>query len=327
MILSALTVKPPYHITDTILRCVGEIHRLLGRYEGFHGQPPAPMLRKRNRIRTILGSVAIEGNTLKMSQVTALFDHKRVVGPAREVREVQNALTLYEELPSFNPFQIADLLRGHGVLMRGLVPDAGCFRRGAVGIFKGSAVTHVAPPAHRVPTLIAELFRYARRTKTISPLILACLVHYELEFIHPFSDGNGRIGRAWQSLLLQRVHPAFEFIPVESVIQQRQKAYYRALAAADRAGEATPFIEFALQAIADALHEFIVDVAPVRSTPQARLAIAKAAFGGTAFSRKQYVNLVGGVSTATASRDLAGAVRGGTLILRGMQATARYRFR
>lgn len=318
--------KPPCTLTPQIALLIGEVSELLGRYRGVHAPVPNPRLRKNNTARTIQGSVAIEGNSLALQQVTALLDNKRVIGRQSEILEVQNAIALYELLPSLNIFQPKDLLRAHRVLMSGLVFDAGQFRRGAVGIFKGRRVAHVAPSAKRVPTLVAALLRYAKYQKTLPRVVVACIVHYELEFIHPFSDGNGRIGRAWQTALLMRENKAFAFTPVESIIHARQKAYYQALAAADRLADAAPFVEFSLQAIRDALREFLAQLAPTRHSALDRLALAKDAFGTRTFNRADYLRYVGAISTATASRDLALGAKQGQLRAHYNHAQTTYQF-
>jgi Fic family protein len=319
-------MRPPFTLTPKILTLVSDISLLLGKYEGIHAPVPQPELRRENRLRTIRDSLAIEGNTLNLDQVTAIFEGKRVIGPERDVLEVQNALRLYESLHKLSPNSSKDLLRAHGVLMKGLIPDAGKYRQGAVGILKGKNVSHIAPPARQVPALMDKLFDFLKSESEGSPLVRACVFHSELEFIHPFSDGNGRIGRYWQSLILTKYHPIFEYLPVESLIKKKQAEYYRVLEACDKAGNSTTFIEFSLETVLGALADFLIHLKPEPETAESRLGLARNEFARREFSRKDYIQFFKTISTATASRDLALGVSSGVLKKSGAQATARYRF-
>lgn len=319
-------MKPPFGITPRILRLCTEITRLLGQVEGMHISKPEPKLRRASRIKTIHASLGIEGNTLEIDQVTALVDGKRVLGPKREVLEVTNAIKAYDRIASLRPHSSQSLRDAHGLLMAGLVPDAGKWRQSNVGIFQGQKIAHAAPQAKRVPELMDRLFAFLKADEETHPLILSSVFHYELEFIHPFTDGNGRIGRLWQTVLLSKFHPIFEFTPVESVIRDRQTDYYVALAASDRSGDATPFIEFSLTAIFDALEEMSAIVRPAAQTPDDRISIARQKFGRTTFSRKDYLTVHKTISTATASRDLAYAVKNRTVEKSGTKALTKYRF-
>lgn len=320
------TRKPPFELTPAVLAAIAEIMRLVGRYEGSGAEAPQPRLRRENRIRTVRASVAIEGNTLAEEQVSAVLDGKRVVGPAREVHEVRNAIEAYALAPKLDPAREEHLLRAHRVLMSGLTPDAGRYRRKGVGVVQGSRVAHVAPPAGRVPGLVEDLLRWATTDRETHPAIKSAVLHYELEFIHAFTDGNGRVGRLWQHVALVRFHPAFEHVPVESVIHERQADYYRTLALSDRAGSATPFLEFALAASRDALAELVGALRPERASPESRLESARQSFARRDFSRKEYMAIHPNISTATASRDLALGVERRLLSKRGTKALARYRF-
>ncbi len=318
--------RPPFEISPTVLSTVGEIMRLVGQYEGNSDPAPAPKLRRQNQIRSVVGSLAIEGNTLTFDQVTALLGDKRVVGSRREIIEVTNASAAYDAAPTFVPTSERDLLRAHKTLMSGLARDAGRYRTAGVGIFRGSELAHMAPPASRVPELIKQLFTFLRSDPT-PPIIKSAIVHYELELIHPFSDGNGRIGRIWQHVILLRAHPVFELVPVESVIHARQAAYYRVLGECDAEGDSTRFIEFALTALHDSLVELVRTLRPAPLTSASRLEIAIGHFGRDDFSRKDYLAHFKRISTATASRDLRDGVANGRLIRTGDRALARYRFR
>ena len=319
-------MKPPFSITPEILRFVGEIERLIGRIEGFEQPKPQPHLRKANRVRTIQGSLAIEGNTLDLDQVTALLEGKRVIGRKEEIQEALNAIATYDLMAKFDPFSPESLLEAHQTMMDQLIPDPGKWRTRNVGILKGSKVSHIAPKADRVSHLIDDLFRFLR-TNGYNPLIRSCVFHYELEFIHPFQDGNGRIGRFWQTLLLYHYHPAFEFIPIESLIREHQQEYYAALEASDRSGDSTAFVHFSLGIILQSLEDFVSSFSPKPLSATERLSRAKEHFVHREFSRKLYLELYKAISTATASRDLKQAVEAGILSRSGEKSLTLYRFR
>lgn len=247
---------PPFTLTGTVLWLVAEIAAEVGRLSALTSKGAVPLLRRDNRIRSIHASLAIENNTLSLEQVTAVIAGKRVLGPPREILEVKNAFSAYEALSSWQASSVKDLLAAHKLMLQGLVRDAGRFRSGAVGIAKGAQIVHLAPPAARVPGLMQDLHRWLKYTST-HPLVASCVFHYELEFIHPFSDGNGRLGRLWQTLILSRWNPLFADLPVETVIRDRQADYYRSLAGSDKAGNSTIFIEFLLSALLKALQEVV----------------------------------------------------------------------
>lgn len=319
-------MKPPFSITPEILRFVGEIERLIGRIEGFEQPKPQPHLRKANRVRTIQGSLAIEGNTLDLDQVTALLEGKRVIGRKEEIQEALNAIATYDLMAKFDPFSPESLLEAHQTMMDQLIPDPGKWRTRNVGILKGSKVSHIAPKADRVSHLMDDLFRFLR-TNGYNPLIRSCVFHYELEFIHPFQDGNGRIGRFWQTLLLYHYHPAFEFIPIESLIREHQQEYYAALEASDRSGDSTAFVHFSLGIILQSLEDFVSSFSPKPLSATERLSRAKEHFVHREFSRKLYLELYKAISTATASRDLKQATEAGILSRSGEKSLTLYRFR
>lgn len=319
-------MNPPFSITPEILRFVGEIERLIGRIEGFEQPKPQPHLRIANRVRTIQGSLAIEGNTLDLDQVTALLEGKRVIGRKEEIQEALNAIATYDLMAKFDPFSPESLLEAHQTMMDQLIPDPGKWRTRNVGILKGSKVGHIAPKADLVPHLMDDLFRFLR-TNGYNPLIRSCVFHYELEFIHPFQDGNGRIGRFWQTLLLYHYHPAFEFIPIESLIREHQQEYYAALEASDRSGDSTAFVHFSLGIILQSLEDFVSSFSPKPLSASERLSRAKEHFVHREFSRKLYLELYKAISTATASRDLKQAVEAGILSRSGEKSLTLYRFR
>ena len=259
--------QPPLTLTPAMLALVAEISEQLGRLSARHEAALTPQLRRGNRIRTIQASLAIENNTLSVEQVTAVLEGKRVLGLPREIQEVRNAFAAYEALPGWRTASRADLLAAHGLLLHGLIDDAGQFRHGGVGIYRGEQLLHMAPPASRVPQLVDDLLDWLGRSD-LHPLITSCVFHYEFEFIHPFADGNGRMGRLWQTLILSQWRPVLAWLPVETVIREQQDAYYAALAAADRQAETTPFVEFMLRALQQALADAIAAEGSVQSSVQ-----------------------------------------------------------
>ena len=246
---------PPFTITDEILRLVSEISERVGELNVVLGERmPSPMLRKENQIKTIHSSLAIEHNSLSLQQVTDVINGKYVLGAPNEIQEVKNALQAYQLMQDLDAFQEKDLLRAHGLMMADLVDNAGRYRKGGVGVFAGEQCIHMAPPADRVPFLMADLFEWISTTDT-HPLVSSCVFHYEFEFIHPFMDGNGRMGRYWQTLLLSRWKGIFAWLPVETIVKQHQQDYYDAIAQSDSQGNSTIFIIFMLRCILQTIKE------------------------------------------------------------------------
>ena len=255
------TYQPPFTITPLILRLIAEISEALGRISAQTDGAPDLRLRRLNRIRTIQGSLAIEDNTLSEEQITALLDGKHVIAPPREIQEARNAIVAYDHLEQWNPENEKDLLKAHGILMAGLVDDAGSYRQAGVGVVGGKEVFHMAPPAGRVPHLMDNLFQWLQTTDH-HPLVAGSVFHYEFEFIHPFADGNGRMGRLWQTLILSRWNVLFLRIPVESIVYAHQQEYYAALQHSTQQGVVTPFLEFMLFMIRDAVLAITPQVVP-----------------------------------------------------------------
>lgn len=253
--------QPPLTLTAKMLTLVAAISEQIGQLSVGDDKRQTPQLRRGNRIRTIQASLAIENNTLSVEQVTAVLEGKRVLGLPREIQEVRNAFAAYEALPQWAPSDRAHLLKAHELLMYGLVDDAGRFRQAGVGIYRGKQLVHMAPPASRVTHLIDDLLQWLSASDW-HPLIASCVFHYEFEFIHPFADGNGRMGRLWQTLILSQWRPVLAYLPVEAVIRDQQDAYYAALSAADQRAEATPFVEFMLQTLNLALAEAVQSERP-----------------------------------------------------------------
>jgi Fic family protein len=250
--MSSKTYQPPFTFTTAIVASVSRISELLGAWRERSAAVLTPMLRRGNRIQTIQASLAIEHNTLSVEQVSAVLDGKPVLGPPREIQEVRNAFATYEKLDSWVPDNEEHLLEAHRVLMAGLIDQLGTYRSGGVGVYDGEKLVHMAPPASQVPRLMDELLGWLRMTD-LPPLVASCLFHYEFEFIHPFADGNGRMGRLWQTLILTRWKPELAWLPVETVVRDRQQDYYAALANADNEADATPFVAFMLNALEQAL--------------------------------------------------------------------------
>ena len=245
--------KPPFEITNQIIDSVAEIAELVGRLTVASPLSTSPTLRRINRIRTIHGSLAIEQNTLSLEQVTAVLSGKHVLAPPKDIAEVRNAYEIYERLDELDPYSVDDLLTAHGIMMRGLVEESGVFRTRPVGVVDSEGhVLHFGTLPQYVPDLVMELLDWAK-TSEVHMLIRSCVFHYEFELIHPFADGNGRVGRLWHTLLLSKWNPMFAWLPVESIIHDRQREYYEAINASNDAGESTAFIEFMLSAIKSSL--------------------------------------------------------------------------
>jgi Fic family protein len=298
-------VKPPYDISPKILEKIASISQKIGRINASFLDKPSPQLRKENRVKTIHHSLKIEGNTLTEDQITALIENKEVIGPIKDINEVVNAIEVYERLSDFDYKSEKSFLKAHKLLMNGLVPDPGSYRKQAVGIAKGSKLEHMAPPHENLPFSIKDLFSYVKDPKELT-LIKSCVFHYELEFIHPFIDGNGRMGRLWQTLILMNEFPLFEFLPLETLISENQNEYYHSLGQSDKMGKSTPFVEFMLGIINKAL-EHLLERSGKTMNQKDRLEYFLMSSNNT-FTRKDYLLTFKNISSATASRDLAKGV-------------------
>ena len=252
-----MTYKPPYEINSSMLNKVATIMKMTGMFSSMNNLSSQPLLRRKNQIKSIYSSLAIENNQLSESQVKDLINGKLVIGPQKDILEVQNAIQVYEHIQDINPFSQKDLLKYHKILMTSLVSDAGSYRKGQVGIFDDEKAIFMAPPADRVPALINELYDYLNHFDE-NILIKSCVFHYEFEFIHPFSDGNGRMGRLFQTCLLAKEEELFYYLPIESIIKKKQQNYYDALSKSNQEGVSTKFIEFMLDAIIETMQETLM---------------------------------------------------------------------
>lgn len=264
--------QPAYTITPVIVSLVADISEKLGRLSAIQTQQNSLRLRRINRIRTIQGSLAIEGNTLTQAQITAVLEGKTVIAPPREIQEVRNAIKAYEKLTQWQSTNEQDLLDAHQTLMQGLIDEVGQYRNAGVGVMQGEKIIHMAPSANRIQRLMFNLLHWLHHS-TEHPLIRSCVFHYEFEFIHPFTDGNGRMGRLWQSLILSQWRSIFSHLPVESLVYLHQNEYYLALQQSTNKTDSSPFIEFMLQMILDGCNENTPQVSP-QVSPQVKRLIA-----------------------------------------------------
>lgn len=328
MILSNDTImpyKPPYTVTSSMFRIAGKIILLIGQIQGYQLLTGNLRLRRQNKVKTVMSSLAIEGNTLSEDQISDIIDGKTVMGPPREILEVKNALAVYEIINQLDPNKEDDLLKSHEILMHGLIDNAGKYRRSGVGVVDGEKVIHIAPPYNMVPKLMGEIFDYVVNYDE-ETIIKSCVFHYEFEFIHPFSDGNGRMGRLWQTVILMSQYPILQFVPFETIIHQRQQDYYQALADSQSLGNSDPFIHFMLDALKTAL-EFEAGRMNVRQDFESRILSFREHNSKAKFSRKDYQLFHKALSTASASRDMKRAVLENILLKEGEQRNTKYTFR
>lgn len=251
-----MSYEPPFRINSEIINLIAQVAESIGEINSLESSARHIELRKENRIKTIHSSLAIENNALSLEQITAIIEGKRVLGNPNEIQEVKNAVQAYELLLQLNPYDEKDLLKAHRLMMANLVEQNGAYRTAGVGIFDGKQVVHVAPSADRVPFLMADLFQWLKESD-VHPLIKSCVFHYEFEFIHPFQDGNGRMGRLWQTVILKEWNPVFAWLPIETLIKENQEAYYKALHCSDANADSTPFIIFMLRTILKTIQEII----------------------------------------------------------------------
>jgi Fic family protein len=318
-------LKPPYQLTTEILDLISSISKKIGAIEAVHLSKPETSLRKKNRIKTIQSSLEIEGNALSEKQVTAIMEGKRVLAPQKDIQEVTNAIEVYNQLNGLSPLKEKDFLSAHKSLMKNLLDNPGEYRVKNAGIIKGSQIEHIAPGGKMVKTLMKNLFHYLKNENE-NFFIKSCVFHYELEFIHPFTDGNGRMGRLWQTLILLQEHQIFEYLPLENIVKNHQAEYYKVLGLSDKAGHSTPFIEFMLKMIEISLSE-IEALKGQQLKKEDRLNLFAEKIGGKNFSRKDYLKEFKEISAPTASRDLKWAVNSNILIKHGDKNKTEYQFK
>lgn len=296
----SINMKPPYDITPTILKLISSISEKLGEINANFLDKPSSQLRKQNKIKTIHSTLKIEGNTLTEKQITALLENKRVIGSQKDIQEVLNAIKIYDSLESYKSTNEKSFLKAHKILMSGLINNAGKYRKQGVGIVKGSRLEHLAPPFQNVPYLMKNLFNYLKSEEI--ELIKSCVFHYEIEFIHPFLDGNGRMGRLWQTLILKDKYPVFEYLPFETLISKNQSQYYQVLSECDKAGKSTKFIEYMLEVINNSLRSLLrYNNRNFNTTQRLEYFIS---LNKIEFSRKDYMEIFKNISSSTATRDL-----------------------
>lgn len=283
--------KPPFTLSEKTLNLVAEIMEIVTRLTMIEVEGINPELRRNNRIKTIQASLAIENNSLSLDQVTAILNGKKILGPGQDIKEVQNAYEAYELLLDFSPYDVSSLLKAHKILMNDLTKEAGTFRSSGVGIFAGENLIHMAPPASFVPEQISQLLLWAKDSE-VHPLIKSCVFHYEFEFIHPFADGNGRMGRMWQTLILYKWKSLFGWLPVDSLVKDRQDNYYKVLGECDKAADSVKFIEFMLESIRDSLVE-ISSTEQVNVQVSEQVKILLNAIGQDTVSGKELMERVG----------------------------------
>ena len=310
--------KPPFEITNTIIDSVAEIAELVGRLTSTNQLSSNPTLRRSNRIRTIHGSLAIEQNTLSLEQVTAVLNGKHVLAPPKDIAEVKNAYEIYERLDELDPYSVDDLLTAHGIMTRELVDESGMFRTRPVGVVdQEGRVLHFGTLPQYVPDLVMELLDWVKNSD-VHMLIRSCVFHYEFELIHPFADGNGRVGRLWHTLLLSKWNPAFAWLPVESIIHDRQEEYYAAINASNDTGESTVFIEFMLSAIKASLIDAISESDEMSDGPMDKVTMRwkqiEKFLEIHPYIMNADVRALCGVSAATANRILASLVAESKLV-------------
>ncbi len=324
--------NPPFKITDEIVNLVAEINELTGMIIVLEKLSFNPVLRRENRIKTIYSSLAIEQNTLTFEQVTDVINGKRVLAPPKDIKEVKNAYEIYEKLTLLNPYSIKDLLSAHKIMTAELINESGRFRTKGAGVYQGSQLIHAGTPPQYIPEVIGQLFLWLKKSK-VHPLIKACVFHYEFEYIHPFQDGNGRIGRLWHTLILSKWKEFFAWLPIETLIQKKQQKYYEAINLSNNIGEATPFITFILKIIKETLEDLqkndkkMTDIMADKMTDKEyqRLEILEEYFIKNKYIGNNEVQKILNISDSTARRFLNKLVEIGILEAVGERKGRKYK--
>lgn len=321
-----MAYKPPYSVTPEMFSYLKGIIRLIGRLEGYQLMARNIKLRRKNKIKSIASSLKIEGNSLTEDQITELLDGKRILGPKQDIHEVQNAIKVYDRLAEVDPYSKDELLAIHKLMMDGLITDAGKYRQSGVGVVDGQRVIHISPPPKRVPGLMGDLFDYLVNYDE-DIIIKSCVFHFEFEFIHPFIDGNGRMGRFWQTAILKTMYPDLAYVPIESIVYERQKGYYDALSQSQHDANSNAFILYALESLKLALTEQLDNALTIPDDARSRLEAFSSQIGSVLFQRKDYQLYHKKISSATSTRDLTYGVEQGVLGKTGALRTTRYQYR
>ena len=324
--------NPPFTITEEITNLVIEIAELVGIIYMSKKLTSNPILRRENRIKTIYSSLAIEQNTLTLEQITDIIAGKRILAPPKDIKEVKNAYEIYEKLDTLNPYSIKDLLKAHKIMTLELIGESGCFRSKNVGVYQGSKLIHTGTPPQYIPELMKQLFLWLKKSEVHS-LIKSCVFHYEFEFIHPFQDGNGRIGRLWHTLILAKWKGFFAWLPIETLIHKKQQKYYEAINVSNNLGESTPFILFSLKIIKEALLELQKDnremtdktIDKMTDKEIERLKILEKYFKENKFINNKEVQKLLNISDSTAKRFLNKLVKNNILEAIGENKGRRYK--
>ena len=309
--------QPNFTISAAAVSMVAEITALIERYTITQEGAESLKLRRANKIKTIQSSLAIEGNTLSVKQVTDILDGKRVIAPLREIQEVKNAIAAYDLFAELNPYSTKDLLKAHKVMMTALIDEPGKFRSGGVGVFDGNKAIHIAPPAEFVPGQIKDLFKWLKSAPD-HLLIKSCVFHYEFEFIHPFADGNGRLGRLWQSLILTKLHPLFQHLPIETMVHENQPEYYRAINVSSAKNDCGIFIDFMLNEILNALKQHTSENPIKTGNPVLDFIISHPG------CRTNQISEALGISLRTIQRELSRLKTSGKITFRGAPKNGGY---
>ena len=324
--------NPPFTITEEITNLVIEIAELVGIIYMSKKLTSNPILRRENRIKTIYSSLAIEQNTLTLEQITDIIAGKRILAPPKDIKEVKNAYEIYEKLDTLNPYSIKDLLKAHKIMTLELIGESGCFRSKNVGVYQGSKLIHTGTPPQYIPELMKQLFLWLKKSEVHS-LIKSCVFHYKFEFIHPFQDGNGRIGRLWHTLILAKWKGFFAWLPIETLIHKKQQKYYEAINVSNNLGESTPFILFSLKIIKEALLELQKDnremtdktIDKITDKERERLKILEKYFKENKFINNKEVQKLLNISDSTAKRFLNKLVKNNILEAIGENKGRRYK--
>jgi len=317
-----MVYRPEFAIDNEVLTLVSEIAMLISRIPEGNVNSVQLRLRHSNNVRTIHSTSAIEGNRLSLEEVTDIIDGKHVIGDPDDIREIKNAKKAYDRMNRYDPFSVKDLLAAHGTLMKDLVERPGEFRDCEVGVFKGPVAVHIPPEHDDVPDMVGDLMEWSKGVK-LHPLVMSCIFHGRFEYIHPFVDGNGRMGRLWHSLILSKWRPAFEYLPIESWININKKEYYRSLDEAHR-GNISVFVKFMLLMIRMAVDEYVDEITYTSGKgPDIRMSILDMVSGDPKVTVAKMASVLN-VSGRTIKRHLSLMTKAGTIKREGGARTGHW---